>query len=168
MSPTAARIRHRALGVLLVGYTTAVAFVVGWPTPVDAPVHGGILQSLGRLHDLGLPTWVGYSQIEIAANVAMLVPFGLLLTLVLRRGRWWVAVLAGFTLSLLAEVSQKLLLPGRDGTPRDVLSNTAGALIGAGIGALLARRRPEAEPRSARRTHRQQPEPDFYGIPWMG
>ena len=129
MSPTAARIRHRALGVLLVGYTTAVAFVVGWPTPVDAPVHGGILQSLGRLHDLGLPTWVGYSQIEIAANVAMLLPIGFFGALTLTRARWLIvpAAIAG---SAVVEVAQALALPARDGTPRDVISNGLGALLG--------------------------------------
>ena len=168
MSPVAARVRHWFFGVPLVGYTAAVAFVLGWPTSVDAPIRGTIRHSLGRLHDLGLPTWVGYPEVELAANVALFVPFGLLLTLVLRRGRWWVAVLAGFGVSMLAEVAQKVLLPGRSGTPRDVLTNTVGTLIGAGIGALFALRRPQVESRSARRSRLREPEPDFYGIPWGG
>lgn len=166
--PTAvARLSQWFLEVLLIGYTAAVAFALGWLTSADAPIRDPIRQSLGGLRDLGLPTSVSYPEIEFTASIALLVPFGLLLTLTLRRRRWWVAVLTGLGLVLVAEVAQNVLLAKRAGTPRDVLAIAAGSLIGAGFGALFARwLLARSEPRSARRGYRLDTEPDFYGIPW--
>jgi glycopeptide antibiotics resistance protein len=132
--------RHR-LRWALAGYSAVLAYVLGWPTPT-APVVG----TLGWVNDLvrliGASDWADPPAIEFTANIALFVPFGLLLALVLRHGQWWVAVLGGFGVSLFAEVMQGLFLAGRSGTVSDVVANTAGTIIGAGIAVLLARRPP--------------------------
>lgn len=139
---------HRALGVILAGYLVALAAVLGWPTPVDAGIDGTLLQVLGWLHGAGLPGWIGYDQVEVAANIALFVPVGLLTALELRRRPWWVAGLAGCGLSVLAELAQALLRPDRFATVQDVIANTTGALIGAVISVALRRLRPRLTTRA--------------------
>jgi len=136
-STLARRYRH-ALRWALAGYTVVLVLVLGWPTPTE-PVLWTLGEVSGGVHDVGASAWVGAVDLEFAANTALFVPFGLLLALVLRRGRWWVAVLGGFGFSLLAEIAQGLLLQGRSGTLVDVVANTAGAVIGAGIAVLVTR-----------------------------
>lgn len=144
-----AQSHRRAFGAILVGYVVALALVLAWPTPVQAQVKGVIAQLLEWLYERGMPSWVGYAEVEFAANIALLVPVGLLLTLALRRGRWWIAVLTGFGVSLLAELAQGSLRPERFATGRDVVANTLGTAIGAGIAVLVMRHRrppPSARP----------------------
>lgn len=74
--------------------------------------------------------------VEFAANIALFVPLGFLLTVLLRR--WWAAVALGSALSIAAEVGQ-MLLPGRLASPRDVLANLTGALVGALVAVLIDR-----------------------------
>lgn len=88
----------------------------GWGWPVTPDVMDGIL------------------------NTVMLLPFALLATLWLPRVRWWVWGVAGLTVSLGVEAVQLAFLP-RDASLWDVLFNTVGALMGAGIGELVNRRR---------------------------
>ena len=139
---------HRALNAMLVGYLVALAAVLGWPTPVDAGIDGTLLRVLGWLHGVGLPGWIAYDQVELAANIALFVPVGLLTALELRRRPWWVAGLAGFGLSVLAERAQALLRPDRFATVQDVVANTTGALIGAAISVALRRLRPRLATRA--------------------
>jgi glycopeptide antibiotics resistance protein len=51
--------------------------------------------------------------------------------------KWWWAVVAGFAVSCLIELSQLVLLPGRFATPADVVANTTGAVFGALLAVLL-------------------------------
>ena len=66
----------------------------------------------------------------------MLVPLSLLGGLLIRRLRVsdWTAI--GFGASLLIEVVQRLLLPTRYGSSRDIVANTLGAFLGAALLAL--------------------------------
>lgn len=81
-----------------------------------------------------------WSETEVLANVALFVPVGFLLVLVLRR--WWPAVLVGVLGSLCIEVVQAAYLPLRVGTSADVVHNGYGVVIGALLAApyVLARR----------------------------
>ncbi|QTE29008.1 VanZ family protein [Pengzhenrongella sicca] len=140
--------RHRRVtGAILAAYLVALVFVLGWPTPVDAGVNDTLLRALGWLHGHGLPAWVGYDQVEFAANVVLFVPVGLLLALELYRRPWWVAALGGFGLSVLAELAQALTRPDRFATGRDVLANTLGAVVGAAVIGARSRSRSRARPR---------------------
>jgi len=139
MPATALRDR-RALRWALAGYTVVLAYVLGWPTPTP-PVVGTLDVVVSQLNKLAAPAQVNPNAIEFVSNIALFVPFGLLLALVLRSGRWWVAILGGFGVSLVAEVGQGLWLPGRSGTVSDVIANTTGTIIGVGIAVLIGRDR---------------------------
>ena len=80
---------------------------------------------------------------EGAANVALFIPIGLLVTQFVSRRRWWLAVATGLTTSVAIEAVQFLLLSERHASLRDVVNNTLGALLGALV-ALMARPRRRA------------------------
>jgi len=116
------------LGVL---YVVVLALIAFWPTPVDRDASGTITAVLSRLHAHGVPRWVNYPLVEFSANIALFVPVGLLGVLLLGRGRWWMAVLAGFAASCAIELGQFVFLPARYATVVDVIANTSGAAGGA-------------------------------------
>lgn len=147
--------RHRRiLGAVLTGYVVALVLVLGWPTPVDAGIDGTLFRLLGWLHGLGLPRWIGYDQVEFAANIVLFTPLGLLLALELRGRPWWAAALAGCGLSVLAELAQYVLRPDRFATALDVVANTSGAVVGAAIAVILSRRtRPGPRERIGAQAH---------------
>ena len=70
-----------------------------------------------------------WSETEVLANVALFVPVGFLLVLVLRRV--WPAVALGVLGSVAIEMVQAAYLPLRVGTPDDVVHNAYGVVIGA-------------------------------------
>lgn len=142
MNPTAVRRQRRALHAVLAGYAVALALVLGWPTPVDASLHSTLQSVLDWLHGQGVPLWVGYAKVEFAANIVLFVPLGALLALELRRRPWWLAVVAAFSISLLAELGQGLLRPERFATGWDVIANTLGTIVGVALSAAISRRRP--------------------------
>jgi VanZ family protein len=123
---------RRLAWIALVTYLVALAFIAYWPTPVDRPVDGGLGHLIRWLQDHGI-TIVTYGRIEFAANVAMFVPFGLLLGGLLRRGRRWIAFAVCVAASVAIETGQALFFPGRFASAADVLANS----IGAGIGVLV-------------------------------
>nr|WP_227464316.1 VanZ family protein [Nocardioides lijunqiniae] len=87
-----------------------------------------------------LPT---IGRVELAANVVLFVAPVLLAAVVL--GRWGPALLAGVALSAAIETVQALVPAlGRSCSTNDWLSNSIGAVVGAGLGMLALRlaRRP--------------------------
>jgi hypothetical protein len=132
------------------GYTLVVALVVGWPTPVDAVAHDDLASTFARLHAAGVPAWFDYGFLEKAANVAMFVPFGLLITGLDRR-RWWWGLLVPAALSAAAELTQLTLRPERFATWSDVAANTAGAALGVVVALVLTARGRSASTASRRR-----------------
>ncbi len=89
--------------------------------------------------------------LQVAFNVVFFVPLGFLVAYLLRRGPG-TALLAGSGVSLLIGVTRGTGLLGlypcqyRLADIDDLLTNTAGALIGWGIGMLVSRRWPLREP----------------------
>ena len=69
---------------------------------------------------------------DVAVNLVLFIP--LAIGLGLRGLAWKRAVLGCFLLSFLVELLQFHLVPGRDASLSDVLTNTTGAAIGAAIG----------------------------------
>jgi VanZ family protein len=139
------------VGVLVVGYL---------PSRVDGGVEPTVRRVLAWLQDHGAPAWVDYDVADFLANIGFFVPIGLVGALLLPWRMWWLAVPAGALLSAAVEFGQYLFLPERYASASDVLANTAGALLGALIGAAAraARRqrggttelsRREASPRPA-------------------
>jgi len=138
--------------VLLVAFCAAVAFITFWPGPPDPDGQQALRDLLRRAHDHGLPQWITFGKIEFGSNVLMFVPIGLFGTLALPRARWLI-VPAAIAASALIEIIQSMSLPERDGTPRDVISNGLGALIGYLLARLVihfARRRTPTEPTTNR------------------
>lgn len=118
--------------VLAVLYFVALAAMVFWPSPVDRPVDGALMQVIAWLHSHGLPQWfIGYRKVEFAANILLFVPFGFIIAVRLHRIYWWVAVAAAAVVSGLIELTQAMLLPERVPAWSDIVANTSGALIGA-------------------------------------
>ncbi|HEY5224323.1 MAG TPA: VanZ family protein [Microbacteriaceae bacterium] len=144
MNPRARIITRWVLAACLVIILT-IAF---WPTPVDRPFDAQLARTLSVLHGAGMPAWLDYDFVESAANVIMFVPFGALIALYATPRLWWTSVAAGFVLSVGIELFQKFFLPQRFASVGDVIANTAGALIGGGIVALL-RMRADARKRRA-------------------
>ncbi|HWL01466.1 MAG TPA: VanZ family protein [Microbacteriaceae bacterium] len=124
----------------------------------EQPTDGGFVRdALAWWSERGLPAWVTYDLVEIAANVVLFIPFGLFLALALSsrpRGSssaegayrdltlrvLWPTVL-GLALTLTIEFIQHAFLPARFATVSDLIANTAGALLGASLAVMNIRRR---------------------------
>lgn len=135
MPPT----RRARLGaaVTLGVYALFVGFVAFWPVPVDRPIDRPLSSFFQTVKQLGIRPADAYNAIETASNVAFFVPVGLLLVLIVGRRRWWLAPIGGLLVSTAIELTQFAFLPARYATVNDVIANTTGALIGAGIGMLI-------------------------------
>ena len=119
--------RRRGVGwVLLVLYGIVLAGVAFWPVPVDSGMDG-LLDSISE----AVP-WLTYDLIEVAANVVLFIPLGILLTMMIHRHRWLVVVISlGVTGSI--EWLQAQFLDERTSSAQDVAANMLGAVIGMGI-----------------------------------
>jgi glycopeptide antibiotics resistance protein len=125
---------------LLVVYSALVSVIVAWPSPVDAGSRELLIRILSALHRRGLPGFIDYSLVEFGANVAMFVPLGLLIALLLGPRIWWLAILVCVGLSVSIELYQLVALPARFATVRDVLANSTGGALGAAIAAMVIAR----------------------------
>lgn len=101
-------------------------------SPSNATQFELVLRAAERLRGLGLPPRVAAEgRLEVVANVAIVVPVGVLGSLAFPRLRWqdWAAY--AFLAALGVELAQGLLLPARMMSATDVVANTLGALLGA-------------------------------------
>lgn len=123
---------RRALVWLLVAEVAGIAFLVLNPSPATP---SGAVRVLNRaLREIGLPPWlVGTGQLEFALNVVLFVPFGLVAAVLWTRVPWWGWVLAGFAASSTLEWLQLTLLSQRTSTSSDIVANTLGVALGAGL-----------------------------------
>lgn len=125
--------------LLLIATVIAVAIIVFTPGPPDADGQQRLAQWLRAVHRTWMPVWVTFGLIEFASNVVMFLPLGLFGALALRARRYLV-VPACVALSGLVELVQWAGLPDRDGSWRDILANTVGALVGYLVALALLRR----------------------------
>ncbi|MGI9822037.1 VanZ family protein [Agromyces sp. Marseille-Q5079] len=113
-------------------YAAGVLWLTIGPAPWSTDGHevdGGILNIAAWT---STNTWsTGYIS-EIAFNVLLFVPVGVVAALLIHRRRWPVALLAGFAFTAFIEIVQ-LVLPDRVSDPRDLLLNTLGSTIGVGL-----------------------------------
>jgi VanZ family protein len=126
--------RHPLLSLV----TFAYLGFVGWLTltPQQAAPTGSdlVLRVVARLQVID-PRFT-YDRVEFAANVGLFVPVGVFLVLLFGARFWWVAAIAGFALTSAIETAQRSI-PGRVPDERDVVANTAGALIGVVLALVL-------------------------------
>lgn len=116
---------------LLATYLAGLALVAFWPTPVDRPIAAWLDQALVFLHNHGAPGWVDYNFVEATANIALFIPFGLLVALLLPLRLWWIAILLGTLASEVIELGQLWFLDSRHATIQDVVVNAVGSALGA-------------------------------------
>ena len=124
--------RHPLLSVV----TFAYLGFVGWLTlspqlPVGDGTDGFVWTVLSVLERIPGTRWIDYADVEFAANIAMFFPVGMFFVLLLGRGKWWMAMLLGFALSVAIELAQLLVFTPRVADIRDVWSNSSGAVLGA-------------------------------------
>lgn len=119
--PADPRMRRALVAALLV-YVVALALIAFWPTHVDRDA-GPLLSAIERVFP-----WATYRRIEFTANIALFVPFGVLLTPLLRS--WPIALACGVGASLAIELVQEVVLPGRTASALDVLANSLGTAVG--------------------------------------
>ncbi|KIC69481.1 teicoplanin resistance protein VanZ [Pseudarthrobacter phenanthrenivorans] len=108
-----------------------LALIAFWPSPVDQPIQGQLVRGLYLLHRQGVPTWVNYAAIEAAANIAIFIPLGIVSSLAFPAKLWWQLAALGMLVSGCIELGQLLFLHDRFATLSDVVTNTAGAALGA-------------------------------------
>ena len=69
---------------------------------------------------------------EHIMNVAVFIPIGILLAIILKGVKWWKVLLAGMGVSLIVEVMQYIMMRGYCEID-DVIHNSIGCLIGYGL-----------------------------------
>ncbi|WP_394160205.1 VanZ family protein [Galactobacter valiniphilus] len=154
--PSASENQHddAAVATVRVLATFITAVVIGLitlgPQPGDPNQPGGLQELFTRWHGAGLPAWIDLPLLEFCANIALFVPVGAVAASWLRS--WGAAVFAGAAVTSFIECFQGLFLPDRVADPRDLLSNTLGAALGAA--ALLALRRRAARGHAGASPHR--------------
>lgn len=124
-----------AARVMLVPYAIALGLIVWLPETAASKVTGIVFRIAAFVSaraDISLSTT--YTVFEFLANIALFIPFGLLLVAAWPRANAWVVVLLGYSASATIELVQTLL-PTRYPTLSDVIANT----IGTAIGCLLVR-----------------------------
>ena len=132
--------RRAVLAAALAVYAGFVLAVTLTPRmPGTSSIALLVNAALAEFHRRGLLVGVEYDTVEFIANIGMFVPLGVLTALLLPRRAWWVLLLAGTAFSGFIELYQLLLLPGRVGEWRDVLSNSLGFLVGAGVVVIIRR-----------------------------
>lgn len=107
----------------LAAYAIALALIAFWPSPVDKDA-GPFLRLVTEIFPV-----LTYPRIEFLANIALFVPLGLLLTLIVRRNRWLVLPVA-FLATVTIECVQAVALDSRTPSALDIVANTAGACLG--------------------------------------
>ena len=140
---------HPVLSAVTALYLGAVAWLTLGPQPIALVKAGGVFRLLALFQRHTATAWITYPAVEFAANVAMFVPIGVFLLLLVGRRWWWMAALTGVALSASIEFAQ-LFLPGRVSDVRDLVSNSIGAFAGVLVALLLtwpeAVRRRDAQP----------------------
>ena len=132
---TSPRLR-RIAALAAVAYAGALALIAFWPTPVDKPIERPIRRAVDWSQTHGAEV-VTYPFIESMANVALFIPVGFLLVLILGARRWWLSLLLGAALSTAIELGQHYFLSARFSTIHDVYANTTGTIVGILAGLLL-------------------------------
>lgn len=120
---------RRPLGLVAAAYAAAVLWATVGPAPWRTAGHqldGGILNPGAWTAPV---TWTTGYLSEIAFNVAIFLPVGVLAALLIPRRRWALAMLAGLAFTVVIELVQ-VAEPTRISDPRDLVMNTSGAVLG--------------------------------------
>ena len=120
---------RRPLRFVALFYAAVVLWVTVGPAPWRTSgnqLEGGILNPDAWTAPV---TWTTGYLSEMVFNVAMFVPVGLLAALIIPRRKWPLALVAGLVFTTVIELVQ-VPEPTRISDPRDLVMNTAGAVLG--------------------------------------
>ncbi|MGP6175993.1 VanZ family protein [Microbacterium sp. A196] len=116
--------------VLLVPYIVGLALIVWLPASAASRVTGLAFRAARVFAEYtGISLSTSYTLFEFLANIALFVPFGILLTAGWPRTNTWWIILLGFSASAAIELVQTML-PSRYPTLSDVIANALGTIIG--------------------------------------
>lgn len=118
-----------AARVLLVPYLAALAFIVFLPARDAGRVTGIVGWAADLVATWGVPREPAAIVFEFLANVALFVPFGLLVAASVPKWSPWAIIGLGLLAGVAIELVQ-LGIPSRVSTVSDVIANTAGTAIG--------------------------------------
>jgi VanZ family protein len=128
--------RHPFLSLVTFAYIGFVGLVTLTPE-TRAPIPLGLVaRVLDALHRRGYLETLTLYRLEFLANIAMFVPVGVFLLLLVGAERWWAAVFLPFFMTAFIETAQRGI-PGRVSDPRDVLANTVGGIAGVFLALIL-------------------------------
>ena len=136
-----------AARVLLVPYVVALGLIVWLPSEQAGQVTGivaRVARAVGARLDVSFSTT--YTLFEFAANIALFVPLGILLTVGWPGLRLWHILLLGLTTTVTIELVQ-FTLPSRFPTVSDVVANTVGGVLGYGLVRMFVPARSTRRPR---------------------
>jgi len=128
--------RHPFLSLLTGAYLVFVGWLTLTPQPIGPDQQELIYRLLDALHRRGYAESLDYSRLEFLANIGLFVPIGMFLLLLFGAGGWWVAAIGSFAMTAFIEKAQQYI-PGRVSDERDLVANTAGALIGIVVALVL-------------------------------
>lgn len=128
--------RHPFLSLVTFCYLGFVAWLTLTPDLAQRGEWDLVLRVLDRLQRYDELSWLTYDRAEALANVALFVPVGLFFLLLVGTRFWWVAVGLGVAMTVAIETAQQAI-PGRVPDERDLLTNTAGTVVGVLLGVLL-------------------------------
>lgn len=116
--------------VLLAPYAIALALIVWLPDSAASRVTGIVFRVARFVSEhAGVSLSTTYTAFEFLANIALFVPFGLLVAAAWPRTNAGWIILLGFAASAAIELVQTML-PSRYPTLSDVIANTLGTIIG--------------------------------------
>ena len=128
--------RHPFLSFVTGSYLLFVAWLT--LTPQADRVREAMLAQrvLDALHRRGYAESIDYQRFEFLANIALFVPIGAFLLLLLGVRYWWLAGVVSIAATSAIEALQTQV-PGRVPDERDLAANTMGAAIGIVIALIL-------------------------------
>ena len=128
--------RHPLLSLMTLAYLGFVAWLTLTPDDV-APISSDFVERvLNRLRGYDDLAWLSYDRAEFLANIALFVPIGVFLLLLVGTRFWWVAAGLAFVMTSAIETAQRSI-PGRVPDERDLFANTVGALVGIALAIVL-------------------------------
>lgn len=136
------RSSHAVARVMLAPYLIALALIVFLPAREAGRVTGIVGWAADLVAMWGVPREPAAIAFEFFANVALFVPFGMLLSVAAPRWSPWAIIGVGCLVSVTIELVQ-LGIPSRVPTVSDVIANTTGVAIGCVV--VLWRRMSRAE-----------------------
>lgn len=117
------------VGILLFA---ALAMLTLTPPRIEDRMPNLLDRVVEEVHQLG---WnrLGFTELEVLANVLVFVPVGALAFVLLPRRIWVVSLFTGPAISVMIEGIQRVALPHRAATVSDVVANSIGATAGVAL-----------------------------------